>query len=512
MKAPGNISARCGRLLLGAAALLSLYLASMALGRTALPGCGDASACQDVMQSRWAYAFGIPVSFPGFVMYSAALLLSGAYVRGERSLAGLEGGIALGAVIAGALWFTALQVFVLQTLCVWCSAAHGLAITGTFLLWCSRRAQRAFNSSTRRRARDEPRTDDRIFRYTAAGAVLAGTGLLALGAIYDPLQSEPAAESTFEAAAVAPAGENDLALLGGKFHLRPDDYPVIGSRSPEARTAVLLSDYTCEWCRDYHATIENLAASARPPLRIIVLPVARTPEAAAIQRTLLTLFHSDAGAWSKLSALLTSGQIPASPAAADDAARKLLSAETRAGSELANADIIEAQLQLAAAILEENRSRSGGSGTLPQLMRGHRILTGAEHDRARLLAFFDDPAGGPVATSRQPPAPSMKLVNSSVQLDTVQPGKPQDFSIKVSNNGTATLHLGWISLDSGCEVTHMPDKKIFPGEVCIIGFRITVPAGTGAFSRTLKIHSDAPGPPCDVIIRGAAAGRVAASP
>ena len=69
---------------MGVAAGISLYLAAMALAHTSLPGCGAASGCHDVMASRWAYTFGIPVSFLGFVLYALTLLLSWAFVRREH--------------------------------------------------------------------------------------------------------------------------------------------------------------------------------------------------------------------------------------------------------------------------------------------------------------------------------------------------------------------------------------------------------------------------------------------
>jgi uncharacterized membrane protein len=285
--------ATAGRLLLGAAAGVALYLASMALSRTALPGCTESSNCQEVMQSRWAFAFGIPVSFFGFVVYTVMLLLSWAYVRRERTFTGLQGGMAVSAILAAAVWFTALQIFALQTVCVWCCIAHGCAVGGAFLLWRSRRRHPLPDLDCSMDLRDagSPLSNDRVFRFTATGAALTGVGLLALGSLSGPLRTRHAEEKTTAAPAVAPAPGGALALLDGRFRIQPNEFPGIGPAVDTALTAVLVSDYTCEWCRSFQTELANIAAAAAPPVRIVILPAARTQAAQDIQRILLTVFH-----------------------------------------------------------------------------------------------------------------------------------------------------------------------------------------------------------------------------
>ena len=509
MNSPRDTPAFAGRLLLGAAAGISLYLAAMALAHTPLPGCGAESPCQDVMQSRWAYTFGIPVSFPGFVLYVLTLLLSWAYVRRERTLAGLHGGMAVSAVLAGAVWFTALQVFALQSVCLWCCLAHGCALLGAWLLWRSRRQHPAPGLDCTADLRDagSPLSNDRVFRFTATGAALAGVGLLALGSLSGPLRRSATREHQPDAPAVTPSA-GGLSLLGGKFRISPDEYPGIGKAGGDARTAVLLSDYTCEWCLKYHGVLENVAAGAMPPLRIVVLPVARTPDAEDIQRTMLTVFHADRAAWRSLSALVTSGQIPATVVDVGRAALSLVGAENFAAAAQAHADKIEQQLQLAAAVLRESRDSKGGSTVLPQLLCGGRVLTGAESDQAKVLAWLNDNAP---ASPHPEPAPVLAVLNDEVALDSMLPSLPRDLQIKVQNKGDAPLQLGWLVLDTGCEVTRMPDRKLYPGETAAIGLRITAPAADGSFTRRLRIHSNAPGAPGSVTLRGTVAAGVAST-
>ena len=492
MKTPGSTTALCGRLFIGAAAALSLYLACMALAHTNLAGCPEASACQDILSSRWAYAFGVPVSFLGFVLYAMALLWSWAFARRESTLTGLAGSMAVSTIIAGAAWFTALQIFALHAFCLWCSVTHGLAVTGALLLGWSRAGQ--------------PQ-DRQRHGLTAAFAAFSGVGLLALGATREkaPLpQSVEMPLAALDSPAAAPAMEGGLALLGGKFQINPASFPALGSDTA-THTAVLLNDYTCSWCRQFHSMLDQMASSGQPSVRIILLPAARTPAAAEVQRILLTLYHADRIAWRSLSALITSGQIPAVPDAAGRAALKLAGSEKWARATVAHAAEVDQQMALAAAVKSELHAEA-----LPQLLCGSRVLAGAEQDPARLLNFLQDDAATTPAPTHRDPRASLLVMNSDVRLTDIEPGKPHDVQIKVSNRGDSPLSLGWLALEQDCEVTALPARAILPGETAVIGLRLTPPASGGDFTRTIKIHSSAPGTPGIVTIRGSTAPRVAA--
>lgn len=485
-----------GRLLLGGAACLSLYLACISLGRTPLPGCGDASSCQDVLLTRWAFVFGVPVSFAGFVLYSLALLLSGAFVRRQRSPGGFEAGAAMSVIIAAAVWFTALQIFVLHTICGWCSATHTLATAGVLLLWCGRRQHSATAVKEPRAGNQLP--ENRAFRLLCAGAAVAVVGVLALGA---PPAQHAVVHGIGISLAAGAVDAKGVTLFGGKYHINPADFPAIGGQAPRGRTAILLSDYTCEFCREYHAALENIAATSQQPIQIVVLPVARTPEAADIQRTMLTLFHADHKTWRAVSALITSGQVPAHRDDVGRIALKMLGTEKWAHAAHASADLIDSQLRLAAEVFEENR-RAGNPATLPQLMNGHRILTGAEPDREKILAFLTEEKSPLPMTGPTSPQPGLVVLNPEVELNSLTPGKPVNIQIKVRNQGDAPLKLAWVTLNPGCEVTRLPEEKIPPGEIAAIGLRVTPPSDGADFTNIIKIHSNAPGAPATVILRG----------
>jgi uncharacterized membrane protein len=501
-----------GRLLLGAAAGIALYLASMALARTSLPGCGTESVCQEVLQSRWAYTFGIPVSFAGFVLYAMTLLLSWAYVRRERTLAALAGGMAVSTVLAGVVWFTAVQIFALQSLCAWCCATHGTAVTGAFLLWWSRRRHPApdLDCSVDLRDAGSPLSNDRVFRFTATGAALAAVGLLALGNLSGSMPRASAREESLNTPAVAPAGGGTLGLMGGRYQVQPADYPVMGNPGGSGPVAVLLSDFTCEWCLKFHSVVEHALRSGAPEVRVLVMPVARTPEATDIQRTLLTVFHADPAAWHALAARLVAGDLPDRPEAVGRAALHAIGGEKFAASAQANRSKIEAQLKLAAALLNDARDRGTGSTLLPQLYCDTRVLKGAESEQAKVIAFLHNHAAGE-GPSPAAPGAVMTVLNADVDLDSLPPGAAKTFQIKVQNRGDAPLQIGWLMLDQGCEVTQMPDKKLLPGKVAAIGLKCHAPSGAGDFVRRILIHSDAPDAPHPVVIRGHSEGPATAA-
>ena len=333
-------------------------------------------------------------------------------------------------------------------------------------------------------------------------------GLLALGSFSGPaVRPGGAAQITPAAPAVVPAAGGSLALMGGKFQINPADYPVIGSAKENALTAVLLSDFTCEWCLKYHSILENVTASAGQDVRILVLPIARSPQAGDIQRTLLTVFHAAPEAWHRLAALISSGQITATPDAVGRAALSLIGSDKFAAAAQLHADKIQEQLQLAADVLAGSRGRVE-TAVLPQLFSGSRVLTGAESDPAKVVAFLrDNSAPDP----RPAPHPVLAMLTESVDLDALLPGKPRDFRVKLQNRGDAVLNIGWLALDEGCEVTSMPDKKVHPGEVAVIGLRLKPRAEGGNFTRRLQIHSDAPGGPSPINLHCRCAPSVAAA-
>src|SRR5438105_4927749 len=105
-------------------------------GRT-LPGCGPASACDEVMAGRWSRVGPVPVSLAGSALYLAMLaaaILSHPALRlpiWERAAASLAFTSLL--AIGAAVWFTALQILVIRRLCRWCLLTHGCATVAAIM-------------------------------------------------------------------------------------------------------------------------------------------------------------------------------------------------------------------------------------------------------------------------------------------------------------------------------------------------------------------------------------------
>lgn len=120
---------------------ISAYLAWVAFHSTGVAGCGGSVFnCDHVLSSRWSRWIQVPVGAAAAVLYLGILFALG-YCRSTASdriqrvawrgltVCGLTAGLA-------AVWFIALQFFVIGHLCSYCLAAHacGLAIAGT-ILW-----------------------------------------------------------------------------------------------------------------------------------------------------------------------------------------------------------------------------------------------------------------------------------------------------------------------------------------------------------------------------------------
>jgi len=83
--------------------------------------CLTGSGCEIVRKSPISYPFGIPV--PAFGVAGYALLAIFSFLRTSREDAGLLKGM-LGIAIFGigfVTWFTAMEIFVIKGICMWCA-------------------------------------------------------------------------------------------------------------------------------------------------------------------------------------------------------------------------------------------------------------------------------------------------------------------------------------------------------------------------------------------------------
>ncbi|CAN5247475.1 vitamin K epoxide reductase family protein [soil metagenome] len=258
------------RLLALAGLGLSSYLLFFSLNGTitSVAGCGEGGDCANVLGSRWSQIFGLPVSGLAAGLY---LVLLGLTFRPAKSplvcIAFL--------LLAGALWFTGLQIFVIRSFCPLCLAAHAIGTIAAMatLLWV--RPAQAWG------------------RELMVSATLIGS--LAAGQVYGPA---PETHAVTEVAAVIPAGASEvetssagmepdakdpaaslpihergsgpLADFAGK-RFRVAALPHLGSSDSE-HVLVKYFDYTCGACQDLHRDLEALENSYPGAVSVIVLP------------------------------------------------------------------------------------------------------------------------------------------------------------------------------------------------------------------------------------------------
>ena len=98
-----------------------------------VPVCGPLEGCQEVANSEFARIGPIPVAVFGVIL--SVILLAAAlgwWKTGDRRLLALHYGLSLVGVTFEA-WFMFAQVFLIEAVCVWCTA-YGISLILRFLI------------------------------------------------------------------------------------------------------------------------------------------------------------------------------------------------------------------------------------------------------------------------------------------------------------------------------------------------------------------------------------------
>ena len=323
------------RLLLTVAVAGAGYLAWVSIQNGPVAGCGPESGCSKVLQSRWAYWLGVPVSVPAVLVYLG--LLASTFFQQRRP--GSEDQrrawtllVTLSFVVAGAaLWFIGLQVFVLHSFCKFCMTAHTCGLVAAGL--CLTRAP--FGTEAPRSRWETAETKFLLNRRLAlrlAGLGWAGVAVLVAGqllvekqrnvvktidlvsapgktnfTLLAPTSNVATATSQVRVApavppnAVVPAPITPraittpppalvvqptspppaiaqrlqprlLSLYNGSFQFKLDEVPMLGS--PDApMLSVCLFDYTCHHCRALHRMLAQAQQRFGNLLGIVTLPM-----------------------------------------------------------------------------------------------------------------------------------------------------------------------------------------------------------------------------------------------
>jgi uncharacterized membrane protein len=321
---------RCVVAALALAALgVSAYLTVVVLTQSGGPaGCGDGGAfdCQHALSSRWSKWLGVvPVSAPAVGLYATAalavVLLSPRFPAPLRRIAwSVMLAIALAAAGA-ALWFVALQVFVVKEVCPYCMTVHGcgLIFAGlvTWRFFFPPRGEAvdlaAMQDSLTPAASDADTSSQAVEHdrrpssmptpLPAILAAIAVLGTLIVGqlaiqpkshAVVDHyVEIQAKFDSSGKTAAPSAAKTTDpddgskvdpspprptkfLKLLGGKTFIDLNQHIILGSPDAEI-VAVKLFDYTCLHCRIMHRHLEGAREHYGDRLAIVLAPVPLNP-------------------------------------------------------------------------------------------------------------------------------------------------------------------------------------------------------------------------------------------
>ena len=277
------------------ALVISAYLSYSIIVDRPVAGCGDGAVmdCNSVLASRWAKWLDVPVSFAAVAVYGCVLAAAGFIgPRVPSRIARLAWMLLVGlsTMAAGsALWFLALQMFSVGSLCVYCIGAHlaGICVAALVLGRC-------FASRT---ALQSPMS---IVMPAVAGAVLVA--VLIVGQLLYESQGyqveiaeggndDSQGERVVHKPVIDDPPENGTDKKNGtpqpsrsrivKFHkgqVTVDTWrrPILGS--PEApKVIVKLFDYTCPGCRARHKQLEELRAHYGDQLAIVMLPTPLNP-------------------------------------------------------------------------------------------------------------------------------------------------------------------------------------------------------------------------------------------
>ena len=314
---------------------LSIYLTWTTWNATSVAGCGGSGMvdCDQVLASRWSKWIGLPVSLFGVVSYVGILT---ACVFAATRWAGIAANVllTLSLLAAGsATWFTGLQVFLLQSFCLYCLGVHicSFAICTLTVVFLTSISQTSSEDQMRGLLGVAAFSDDREsssavaeFRPLLASAI-AALGLLLLmggqlfyapaGMVYEkgegastqdnelvaevasrdqettndieenPQQADPADDAmdsainssdrignSSDGSGKREPNERFVQFTGLKKPIDVADMPILGS--PHAQHVVVeMLDYTCHHCRDLHPHVHAALERYGDQIAFVILPV-----------------------------------------------------------------------------------------------------------------------------------------------------------------------------------------------------------------------------------------------
>jgi hypothetical protein len=178
--------------------------------------------------------------------YAGAFAVTWQVARGADRW--VDGYLLCGIVIGGAaLWFMALQAFVLHAFCPYCVAAHTIGLVIAVLFFRHYRALRPKLAGAAAR----PMAPVWVAGFVALGILVSGQFLLRpSGVVQVSLPAAPAGASP------ATRDARFIELPGNQGRVPVTELPVVGARD-STNVVFCLFDYTCAYCRTLHGMLRR---------------------------------------------------------------------------------------------------------------------------------------------------------------------------------------------------------------------------------------------------------------
>jgi protein-disulfide isomerase len=297
------------------------------------------------------------------------------------------------AAAGAAVWFVAVQIWIIRALCPLCMVAHGCAVLIALVVWLRAPLRRGAATGARAATALGPGR-----ALAAAGLGIAAVVALIAGQLLFPSIAKPLVvhvspdDSDVD---VGHGAQRVVSVLGGRVVLKPADYPVLGSVDAPY-LLIDVFDYTCPHCRAMHRALDAVRKHYGDKLAVVKVCV---PLEADCNRLVHDTDprHANACAYARLAAavwqvkpeafatfddwLFAPSRPPTVPEARAYAAR-LVGAE-RLKQALAG-DGPDRAVQRAI-----NLYASAGAGQVPKLIIGRRHTAGPPQGARQLIEVVD---------------------------------------------------------------------------------------------------------------------------
>ncbi|MFK7910522.1 MAG: vitamin K epoxide reductase family protein [Akkermansiaceae bacterium] len=274
--------------LLASASVAAGYLFFSGMSEASPVGCSAGASCYEVINSSWSSVLGVSVLIPGVSLY--LLLVACTLFAGKQVLLQRVGLLVSWLIILAAVWFGVVQIFILKAFCPWCCTIHLLAAAGGAVnLWIHRAA------------------GNRVLRSAFAPAIGCMVFFVLVQCFFpSPVSGYRANDVT---ALEFAASANQISLYGGDLMIKRADLPTI-VRGDTAAACILLSDYSCPHCLEFHQSLVEKASSIAPVASVYFLPAYQSPQSRELNRIMLILQRVDFKIYKEVIDGMVSGEIP----------------------------------------------------------------------------------------------------------------------------------------------------------------------------------------------------------